>query len=71
MFFAIFWTAYVPLGIALAWVIGEWLMQSLRQLGARVWPASSNDRAASHPPRLAYAAASARAAGRSHSRLRR
>jgi len=71
MFFAIFWTAYIPLGVLLACVIGEWLMQSLRQLGTQAWPAEWNrrDRAASHPVRVAYATASP--AGRPHSRLRR
>jgi hypothetical protein len=30
MFFAIFWAAYMPIGVILICIVGKWLMQSLR-----------------------------------------
>jgi hypothetical protein len=44
MFFAIFWTAYIPIGMLLCYVIGERLLRSLRQLRVRAGLAASNRR---------------------------
>jgi hypothetical protein len=30
MFFAIFWAAYIPIGVIVAYIVGEWLMHALR-----------------------------------------
>jgi hypothetical protein len=32
MFFPMFWTAYIPIAIVILHLIGDWLVQTLRQL---------------------------------------
>jgi hypothetical protein len=38
MFFAIFWSAFVPIGALIASLISDWLIQSFRQLRPYAWP---------------------------------
>ena len=44
MFFSIFWTAFIPVGMIILALAGEQLMHSFRRLGVHVWIASSNRR---------------------------
>src|SRR6516162_7013567 len=44
MFFAVFWTAYLPICIVILSLAGERLMHSVRQLRVPAWIASSNRR---------------------------
>ena len=44
MFFAVFWTAYIPVCIVILSLAGEQLMHSFRRLRVHVWIASSNRR---------------------------
>jgi hypothetical protein len=37
MFFLIFWTMYVPFGMVIASLVANWLMTSLRRVGAEAW----------------------------------
>lgn len=38
MFFAIFWSAFIPIGAVIVSLISDWLIQSLRQLRPYAWP---------------------------------
>jgi hypothetical protein len=38
MFFAIFWSAFVPIGALIVSLISDWLIQSFRQLRPYAWP---------------------------------
>jgi hypothetical protein len=39
MFFAIFWSAFIPIGALIVSLISDWLIQSFRQLRPYAWPA--------------------------------
>jgi hypothetical protein len=43
MFFSIFWTAFIPFGMVLLSLVGDWLRRSLGQVRAHSF-ASSNRR---------------------------
>jgi hypothetical protein len=49
MFFAIFWTAFIPFGMVILSLVGEWLKRSLRQVRAQAF-ASSKRRAIRRGP---------------------
>ena len=38
MFFAIFWSAFIPIGALIVSLISDWLIQSFRQLRPYAWP---------------------------------
>jgi hypothetical protein len=44
MFFSIFWTAFIPVGMIILALAGEQLMHSFRRLRVHAWIASSNRR---------------------------
>ena len=44
MFFSLFWTAYIPVGMIMLALAREQLMHSFRRLGVHAWIASSNRR---------------------------
>jgi hypothetical protein len=44
MFFSLFWTAYIPVGMIILALAGEQLMHSFRRLRVHAWIASSNRR---------------------------
>jgi hypothetical protein len=57
MFFAIFWAAYIPIGVMLVCIVGEWLMPSLR------WRFGPADLAQQHQPRAGNVTTSATRSG--------
>jgi len=44
MFFSLFWTAYIPVGMIILALAGEQLMHSFRRVRVYAWIASSNPR---------------------------
>ena len=50
MFFSLFWTAYIPVGVIMLALAGERLMHSFRRLRVHVWVASSNLRRITRGP---------------------
>jgi hypothetical protein len=44
MFFSLFWTAYIPVGMIILALAGEQLMHSFRRLRVHAWITSSNRR---------------------------
>ena len=44
MFFSIFWTAFIPVGMIILALAGERLMHSFSRLRVQAWIASSNQR---------------------------
>ena len=44
MFFSLFWTAYIPVGMIILALAREQLMHSFRRLRVHAWIASSNPR---------------------------
>lgn len=44
MFFSLFWTAYIPVGVIMLALAGEQLMHSFRRLRVHAWIASSRRR---------------------------
>jgi hypothetical protein len=48
MFFAIFWSAFVPIGALIASLISDWLIQSFRQLRPYAWPGRLEPRPKEH-----------------------
>jgi hypothetical protein len=44
MFFSIFWTAFIPVGLIILALAGEWLMHSFGRHRMHAWMAASNRR---------------------------
>ena len=77
MFFLIFWTIYVPIGMLILSLVGEWLIHSsANSARTRGLPSSNglirrSDKPRNHPLHLADAIAFLQDPRRPHSRLRR
>ena len=43
MFFAIFWTAFLPFGMVILSLVADWLKRSLRQVRAHAFASSNRE----------------------------
>jgi hypothetical protein len=43
MFFAIFWTAFIPFGMVILSLVADWLKRSLRQVRAHAFASSNRE----------------------------